>query len=422
MTAAAPETAAVGATARLVLRGPLRGLPREVAVMSVVAFFVAAGFGIVAPAIPIFARQFGVSRAASGAVLSAFALMRLVSALGCGRLVTVFGSRRVLAVGIGLVAVSSALAGIAQSYLQLVVLRGIGGVGSAMFTISASALLLGATSSAQRGRSMGAFQGGFLVGGITGPALGGVITGISVRAPFFVYAATLAAAGTVGFAFLPRHRSGSGPAAAAGQAPLKVRDALRLKAFRAAAVANFADSWGSLGVRSSLIPLLVVESLHRSPVWTGIAFVAFTAGNVVTLVLGGRSADVAGRRPLLIGGCGGCAVGCLLLALTGPLWLLLVAMAVFGLASGLLDVAPGAVLGDVGAGRGGMVVATYQMTGDAGSLIGPLAAGALADGLGFGAAFGLTAAIFLVAAAVAVRAPETLARAEPRPASAQASG
>lgn len=417
MTATSPESADIEpVTPRLVVRGPLRGLPREVGVMSVVAFFVAAGFGIVAPAIPIFARDFGVSRTASGAVLSAFALMRLVSALGCGRLVTAFGSRRILAIGIALVAISSALAGVAQSYLQLIVLRGVGGVGSAMFTISASALLLNATTSAQRGRGMGAFQGGFLVGGITGPALGGVITGISVRAPFFVYAGTLAAAGAVGFAFLPRHVRGSGPVTSAGQQPLKVRDALRMKAFRAAAVANFADSWGSLGVRSSLVPLLVVESLHRTPVWTGIAFVAFTAGNVVTLVLGGRSADIKGRRPLLIGGCGGCAIGCLLLALTGPLWLLLVSMAVFGLASGLLDVAPGAVLGDVGAGRGGTVVATYQMTGDAGSLVGPLAAGALADGLGFGAAFGLTAGIFAVAAVVAFRAPETLQRLTTTPA------
>src|ERR1700710_3027962 len=63
----------------LITRGPLRGLPVEVAVLSAVAFFVAAGFGIVAPAIPVFARSFGVSRTAAGAVISAFALMRLVS-------------------------------------------------------------------------------------------------------------------------------------------------------------------------------------------------------------------------------------------------------------------------------------------------------------------------------------------------------
>jgi MFS family permease len=62
-------------------------MPREVFVLTAVAFAVAIGFGVVAPAIPLFAKQFDVSNTAAGAVISAFAFMRLVSALGSGRLV-----------------------------------------------------------------------------------------------------------------------------------------------------------------------------------------------------------------------------------------------------------------------------------------------------------------------------------------------
>ena len=51
-----------------------------------------------------------------------------------------------------------------------------------------------------------------------------------------------------------------------------------MPAFRAAAVANLADNWASLGVRAAIVPLLVVEALHRSPVWTGIGLTVFTAG------------------------------------------------------------------------------------------------------------------------------------------------
>ena len=61
--------------------GPFRGLPPEVAVLTAVSFTVALGFGIVAPAIPAFARQFGVSVAAAAGVISVFALMRVVGAL-----------------------------------------------------------------------------------------------------------------------------------------------------------------------------------------------------------------------------------------------------------------------------------------------------------------------------------------------------
>jgi len=394
-------------------RGPLAGLPLEVGVLSSVAFFVAAGFGFVAPAIPLFARSFGVSRAAAAAVVSAFALMRLASALGVGKLVNRIGERVVLGAGIAIVAISSALAGLAHDYLQLLLLRGAGGIGSAMFSVSTNSLLLGVTSSDQRGRAMGAVSGGFLVGGIAGPGLGGLLTGISLRAPFFLYAATLAAAGAVGLGLLPRRQHEQTHQGAAPAKPtMTVGRALRLPAFRAAAFANLADSWASLGVRAAMVPLLVMEVLHRSPIWTGIGLTVFTAGNVGTLLLGSRLADRRGRKPVILAGCLGSAAGCLMLVPQLGLPLFLASMFVFGAGSGLLDVAPGAMLGDVVSGRGGTVVATYQMAGDAGSLAGPVIAGYLADTAGYGSAFAVTAVVLLLAAALGARAPETLVRTE----------
>ena len=66
-----------------IAEGPVRRLPREVPILTAVSFTVALGYGIVAPAIPAFARQFGVSTVAAASVISAFALMRLVGR--CGR-------------------------------------------------------------------------------------------------------------------------------------------------------------------------------------------------------------------------------------------------------------------------------------------------------------------------------------------------
>ena len=170
------------------------GLPREVAVLSAVAFCVALGFGILAPAIPVFAKSFGVSATQASAVISVFAFMRLVGAVPAGWLVDRIGERSVLITGLTIVAVSSALAGFSTSLGQLIGFRGIGGLGSAMFSVSAMALLLRSVGPEQRGRAAGAFQGGFLLGGVAGPAVGGLVTGISIRLPFFVYAVTLGAA------------------------------------------------------------------------------------------------------------------------------------------------------------------------------------------------------------------------------------
>jgi MFS family permease len=61
-------------------------------------------------------------------------------------------------------------------------------------------------------------------------------------------------------------------------------------------------------------------------------------------------------------------------------------------------------------GRGGPVLATFQMTADIGAVLGPIVAGLLADGLSYSAAFVVTGALCAVAAFGWLPAPETLPR------------
>jgi MFS family permease len=393
---------------------PFAGLPREVGVLTAVAFSVAVGFGVVAPAIPVFAREFGVGRTAAGAVISAFAFMRLVSALGSGRLVDRFGERVILATGIGIVAVSSALAGLAQSYVQLVVLRGVGGIGSAMFTVSAVSLLLRVVSSDQRGRATGMWQSGFLLGGIAGPALGGPLAEISVRAPFFVYAATLASAGSIGMLFLTRAELHD--KSAADDRPIEhttLPQALRVSGYRAALLTNLGSGWALFGVRSALIPLFVTEGLDRSTTWTGVGFFVSAATQGALLLPVGRFVDGTGRRPAMIAGAAMSTISMLMLATVETLPVYVLAMALLGVGAAFLSIAPSAAVGDVVSGRGGTVVAAFQMASDLGAVAGPLIAGMLADNVSFGAAFGATAAVLAIALASSVVSRETRHRPQP---------
>src|SRR5437763_6035653 len=154
-------------------RGPFRDLPREVAILTAVSFTVALGFGIVSPDIPAFARHFGVSTTAAASVVSAFAFLRIAGALPAGRLVERFGEPVVMTAGIMMVAASSFVAAFSASFAELIALRGAGGLGSAMFGVSAQTMLLASVPAEQRGRASGLYTGGFLVGGISGPAVGG---------------------------------------------------------------------------------------------------------------------------------------------------------------------------------------------------------------------------------------------------------
>jgi len=372
-------------------RGPFAGLPREAAILSAVSFTVALGYGIVAPGIPAFARQFGVSVAAAASVIIAFGLP-------AGRLADRFGARRVMAAGIAVVAVSSVLAGLSRSFAELLVLRGVGGLGSAMFSVSAQALLLASVPSGQRGRASGLYSAGFLLGEITGPALGGVVAAWSLRAPFFLYGALLVVPAAI--AVVALRTAAHPPAARAAASPREslavLAAALRSRAYQAVAAVNFADGFSVVGVRGAIIPLFVRDSLHRSPVWTGIGLLVFAALNAVALLPAGRVADTLGRRPVMAAGCAISAAGLLLLAVLPGLWGYLGALAVVGAGSGLLDVAPSAMLGDLASAQGrqgGILVAFFQMAGDAGTVTGPVVAGLLVDGASYPAAFALAGGV-----------------------------
>jgi MFS family permease len=370
-------------------------------VLGLVAFCVAVGFGVLVPVLPVFARSFGVGNTEVGAVISAFALMRLISSPFCGWLIKIFSERIVMATGIFIVAISSGLAGISRSYLQLLALRGVGGIGSAMFTVSAFTLLLTSVEAGVRGRAAGFFQAGFLIGGITGPAVGGVLAAISLTAPFFFYAGTLVVAGTVGLLLL-RRRSAEPTENAE---PVSFRAVVGDARYQAACVTNLAQGWTSFGVRSSLVPVLVVELLHRPASWTGIAFACAAVVQTIAVGPAGRFTDTVGRRPAMILGGTVAAVSIMAVPFAPNIWLLIVVLCLYGVASAFLGTAPAATVGDAAGSRSGTAVAVFSMCADIGAIIGPLVAGLLADTLSYAAAFGAGAVLMLVAAALSWRMP-----------------
>ncbi len=372
--------------------------------LGVVAFFVMVGFGVVVPVLPVYVASFGVGYVEVGAVVSAFALMRFVTSPFCARLIDWWGERVVLAVGIGIVALSSGLVGVASSYVEVLLLRGAGGIGSAMFTVAAMTLLLGSTPSTLRGRAVGFYQGGFLIGGMAGPAIGGVLATISLTAPFFFYAGTLAIAGLIGVLLLrPRSRDVGG-AATTDVVPFRV--VLRDTRFRVAVAANFANGWTSLGVRSALVPVLVVDVLSGEPAWTGIAFAIPAVVQALALGPAGTFVDTVGRKPAIIGAYAVAALTVVGIAFAPNIVVLTLLLAVYGVAAAFMGTAPAAALGEATAGaKGGRPVAVFSMASDLGAIVGPLVAGWLVDTGSFPLAFSV-AAVFLLATSVsATRMP-----------------
>lgn len=394
---------------RLLGRG---GMPREVGVLAVIAFVVALGFGIVAPAIPLFARAFGVGTTAVGLAVSAFAFFRFVSAFSGGTLVERFGERGVLTAGLLIVAVTTGLAGLAGSFPVFLGLRAAGGVGSAMFTVAALSLLLRVAPPSHRGRAAATWQGGFILGGIAGPAAGGLLAELSPRLPFFLYAGFLLVAGAVAVVLLRSAETAADPGAGpvhtgpdldAGPVPLRV--AFRSRAYVAALVANLGVGWVLFGVRNSLVPLYVTEELGRTVAWAGAGLLAGSLAQALGLLRSGRLVDGWGRRPSLVLGSAVATASMAILVLPPAIGAFLLSMALFGLAASLLASAPAALVGDVSPARGGRVVAVFQMAADLGAIAGPLVAGWLTDVASFQVAFAVTAGVLGAGVVAALAVP-----------------
>jgi MFS family permease len=382
-------------------------------VLVVASFIIAIGFGIVAPVLPAFASSFGVSSTAVSAVVSVFALVRLAFAPASGRLVNKLGEPRVYITGILIVAVGTGACGFATAYWQLVAFRAFAGIGSTMFTVAAVGLLVRLTPPPLRGRASGLWATGFLLGNIAGPIAGAALVEISIIAPFVVYAAALVVAAVFVWWFLRRSTLAAVDPANV-QPTTGVRTALKSIAYRAALVSNFANGWAVLGVRISLIPLFVVQVLGGGPGMAGIALSVFAAGNAAVLIVSGWLSDTVGRRPVALAGLAVSAAGTIWVGFTTNFWMFLVASLVSGVGAGLLNPPQNAAVADViGAkAKGGPVLAGFQMAADLGAIIGPLAAGLLADQLSFQAAFTLTGVMFAVGFVVWLFAPETLPRGE----------
>ncbi|BCT76544.1 MFS transporter [Sinomonas cyclohexanicum] len=374
-------------------------VPRDIWVLVAAAFVIAVGFGLVAPVLPQLATSFGVGATAASVIVSAFALSRLVLAPAAGSLVDRLGERPVYVTGLLLVAASSAACAFAPDYWTLLAVRGLGGIGSTMFTISASGLIVRLAPPEARGRVSGLYAASFLMGSIAGPVIGGLLAGFGLRVPFLVYAAALIVAAAVVQALLGRGGATGARTTAAARPPLLLAEALRAAQYRAAVGSNFANGWAAFGIRMALVPLFASAALGAGPQAAGLALALYAVGTAAALTFTGRLADRWGRRPVAVIGLMWTAVPTALLGVSGsePVFFALSIAAGFG--AGFLGPSLQATVADtIGSDRsGGRPLAVFQMASDVGSILGPLVAGALADGIGYGWAFAVSGGCLLAA-------------------------
>jgi MFS family permease len=376
---------------------------------------IALGYGVVSPALPTFARTFGVSIKAVTFLVTVFSLSRLCFAPVSGLLAQRLGERRIYIGGLLIVALSTAACAFSQTYWQLMLFRILSGIGSTMFYVSALGLMIHISPPDARGRIAGLFTTSFMVGAVGGPAVGGLAAGWGLTAPFVVYGVALLGVAVVLFYSLRNSALAAPPPPT--RATVTMREALRVRAYRSALLSNFATGWSAFGLRIALVPLFISDVMGGSVSVIGWVLAAFAGGNALAVVPSGYLSDRMGRRTLLIVGLAASGVATVWLGLVSSLPAFTFAAFVSGATTGIfmspLQAAVADILGSEA--RAGLPVAAVQMVTDLGAIVGSMAVGWVAEQLNFGWGFFISGIVLLIAAVGWVVAPETRPASEPMP-------
>jgi MFS family permease len=104
---------------------------RLVLLASAIVFVDTAFYAVVAPLLPSYVEQFDLSKTGAGVLAAANPLGTLIGAIPSGALAARFGPRRLVLLGLVLMAVSSVVFGFAQNVLLLDAARSVQGIGGA---------------------------------------------------------------------------------------------------------------------------------------------------------------------------------------------------------------------------------------------------------------------------------------------------
>ncbi|HEU5205947.1 MAG TPA: MDR family MFS transporter [Candidatus Limnocylindrales bacterium] len=107
---------------------------------------------------------------------TAYLLTATISGPMYGKLSDLFGRRPIFLAGVGIFMIGSALAGLSQEMWQLVVARGVQGLGAGALFPIAMATIADLFSPQERGKYQGLFGAVFALSSLLGPAVGGLLT------------------------------------------------------------------------------------------------------------------------------------------------------------------------------------------------------------------------------------------------------
>jgi DHA1 family multidrug resistance protein-like MFS transporter len=259
-------------------------------------FIVQSGFGAILPLLPQFVRHRGFPLADMGAMAAAYAAVSFLGQMGAGPLADRWGRKFFMVAGGVLESLGTAGFLVHAAPWWYILCRILQGLGSAAVVPAANALVADLVPEERRGRAYGLMGAAGSAGFAVGPMLGGLAGAAwGLSAPFAIGVGLNAAATLVSLLLLPAGR------------PKVQRQRLAAHTVRPLLGTLWPYFWvmfawmGLTGMYDTAWSLYM-QYLGASKWVIGLSFTLFSGPLLLLQLFGGRAADRAGRRGLMVAG------------------------------------------------------------------------------------------------------------------------
>jgi MFS family permease len=357
-------------------------------------------FSVLAPLLPHYGDEFGLSTTALGILSGVYAAGALAAALPSGLVAVRLGVRPAVLAGLAIIVGTSIAFGLADSAWVLYAARFGQGVGSALAWTGGLAWLIAAAPRARRGELIGIAMGAAVAGALLGPVLGGAAS-VTGTGPAFTFVAVASLVLGVW--------AWTTPAARPADEPQPLRALFGAFAEREVVSGVWLISLSAflLGVISVVAPIRL-DDLGWGAVGISAAFLVAAGVEAALSPLLGRWSDRSGRFAPVRAGLVGCIAVSVVIPWIEVRWPALLLVVAAGIVYGAFWVPGTALLSDGAESAGldrGLGFALLNVAWAPANVVGAMLGGALADAVGDAGPYLLAAALSVATFAAARPAP-----------------
>ena len=377
---------------------------------SAMIFFDVAFFAAIAPLLPGYVDELGLSKTAAGILSASYAAGTLLGSLPAGYVASRVGPRRTVISGLLILGCSSVVFGFAEQIVLLDVSRFIQGIAGALIWSGALTWLITTAPEERRGAIIGSALGTAVAGALLGPALGAIAGSVGTGP---VFSSVLAL--TILLSFIAS-KMPEPEAAPQRQSLTEVMKTLVSRPVMSAAVLVAVPSL-MFGAIEVLVPLRIDE-LGGGHGLIAVGFIAGAGMEAVLAPLAGRISDRVGRRLPYVAGLSVCVFAMVAIALVTTLGEVIAALVLTSLGAGLCFAPALTQISDAAEASSlhqGFASGLSNMAWASGQVIGGVGGGVVAGYTGYTAPSLAIALLLALTVVYAFRTMEPTAEGQPAP-------